>query len=80
MNEQDAMNRMAEGYCDGLALTDVEDPARYRQAAEQGGLLALHDEMSARRRARPVAASAGLRGDPAAHGLGRSVRPRRHHP
>ena len=47
MNEQDAMNRMAEGYCDGLALNDVEDPARYRQAAEQGGLLALHDEMSA---------------------------------
>ncbi|HAV05093.1 MAG TPA: glucan biosynthesis glucosyltransferase H, partial [Pseudomonas sp.] len=41
------MNRMAEGYCDGLALNDVEDPARYRQAAEQGGLLALHDEMSA---------------------------------
>lgn len=40
------MNGVAEGYCDGLALQDVEDPARYRRTAEQGGLLALHDELS----------------------------------
>ncbi len=46
MNERQAVNEVAQAYCDGLALNDAEEPARYRQAAEQGGLLALHDELS----------------------------------
>ncbi len=47
MNEQHAVNGLTQSYCDGLALNEAEDPARYRQAAEQGGLFALHDELSA---------------------------------
>ena len=47
MNEQHAVNGLTQSYCDGLALNETEDPARYRQAAERGGLFALHDELSA---------------------------------
>src|SRR3546814_3108304 len=47
MNEQHAVNGLTQNYCDGLALNETEDPARYRQAAERGGLFALHDELSA---------------------------------